>query len=139
MTPPPPVTLASTRASIAAAIQGAGYKAHAYAPPTVIPPAVIIVPDQPYLRLETIGNPGTRVVARYELIVCVAALDNQAQLDGLEKIAIDVLQVLPQGTVVGDLERPTIEQVGPSSLLTLRIPIEVRATLTSTPAPPPEE
>jgi hypothetical protein len=135
-----PVTLATTRTAIASAIAGAGYKAHAYPPPTVIPPAVVIVPDQPYLILETIGNPGTRVNARFELIVCVAPLDNQAQLDNLERIAIDVLQVLPAGTVVGDIERPSLEQVGPSSLLTLRIPIEVRATLTPTPAPvPPEE
>ena len=135
-----PVTLATTRTVIATAIAGAGYKAHAYPPPTVIPPAVVIVPDQPYLILETIGNPGTRVNARFELIVCVAPLDNQAQLDNLERIAIDVLQVLPAGTVVGDIERPSLEQVGPSSLLTLRIPIEVRATLTPTPAPvPPEE
>ena len=135
-----PVTLATTRTAIATAIAGAGYKAHAYPPPTVIPPAVVIVPDQPYLILETIGNPGTRVNARFELIVCVAPLDNQAQLDNLERIAIDVLQVLPAGTVVGDIERPSLEQVGPSSLLTLRIPIEVRATLTPTPAPvPPEE
>jgi hypothetical protein len=133
------VTLASTRTAIATAIAGAGYKAHAYPPPTVIPPAVVIVPDQPYLILETIGNPGTRVAARFELIVCVAPLDNQAQLDNLERIAIDVLQVLPAGTAVGDIERPTIEQVGPSSLLTLRIPIQVRATLTGTPAPAPEE
>jgi hypothetical protein len=130
-----PVTLATTRTAIATAIGGAGYKAHAYPPPTVIPPAVVIVPDQPYLILETIGNPGTRVAARFELIVCVAALDNQAQLDNIEQIAIRVLQVLPAGTVVGDIERPTVEQVGPSSLLTLRIPIEVRATLTATPAP----
>jgi len=130
-----PVTLATTRTAIATAIAGAGYKAHAYPPPTVIPPAVVIVPDQPYLILETIGNPGTRVAARFELIVCVAPLDNQAQLDNLERIAIDVIQVLPAGTVVGDIERPTVEQVGPSSLLTLRIPIEVRATLTATPAP----
>ena len=131
------VTLATTRTAIAAAIQGAGYKAHAYPPPTVIPPAVVIVPDQPYLILETIGNPGTRVAARCELIVCVAALDNQAQLDNIEQIAIQVLQVLPPGTAVGDIERPTVEQVGPSSLLTLRIPIEVRATLTATPPPAP--
>jgi len=130
-----PVTLATTRAAIAAAIAGAGYKAHAYPPATVIPPAVVIVPDQPYLLLETIGNPGTRVNARFELIVCVAPLDNQGQLNNLERITIDVLQVLPAGTVVGDIERPTVEQVGPSSLLTLRIPIEVRATLTATPAP----
>jgi hypothetical protein len=136
--PPPPDTLATTRTAIATAIAGLGYRAHAYAPPTVIPPAVVVVPDQPYLVLETIGNPGTRVVARFELIVCVAALDNQAQLDHLEQITIDVLQVLPAGTVVGDIERPTIEQVGPSSLLTLRIPIEVRATLTPTPAPAEE-
>jgi len=133
----PPTTLASIRAAFATAIQQAGYKAYAQPLATVIPPGVVIVPDQPYLVLETIGNPGTRVVARFELIVCVAALDNQAQLDHLEQITIDVLQVLPQGTSVGDIERPTIEQVGPSSLLTLRIPIEVRATLTPTPPPAP--
>jgi hypothetical protein len=131
-----PVTLASTRAALATAIQQAGYKAHKYPPATVMPPAVVIVPDEPYLEAETIGSGGNRWAVNYTLIVAVAPLDNEAQLIQLENITVDVCRNLPAGVELGPIQRPTLEQVGPSELLTTRIPVTVRASLTL-PAPPP--
>lgn len=130
-----PVTLASTRATLAAAIQQAGYKAHRYPPATVMPPAVVIVPDEPYLEAETIGSGGNRWAVNYVLIVAVAPLDNEAQLIQLENITVEVCRNLPAGVELGPIQRPTLEQVGPSELLTTRIPVTVRASLTP-PAPP---
>jgi hypothetical protein len=138
----PAVTLANVRADLATAIQAAGYKAHRFPPATVIPPAVVIVPDEPYLTPEVIGSGGNRWAVNFELIVCVAPLDNEGQLIQLENITIDVCRNLPRGAEVGPIQRPTVEEVGPSPLLTTRIPVTVRANLSPavpTPPAPPEE
>jgi hypothetical protein len=137
MTGTPAVTLSTVRTSLANAIQAAGYKAHRFPPATVIPPAVVIVPDEPYLSPEVISSGGNRWAVNFELIVCVAPLDNEGQLIQLENITVDVCRALPRGTELGSIQRPTVEQVGPSELLTTRIPITVRANLA--PAVPPEE
>ena len=125
----PAVTLSTVRASLATAIQAAGYKAHRYPPPTVVPPAVVIVPDEPYLTAEVLSAGGNRWAVSFELIVAVAALDNEGQLIQLENITVDVCRNLPAGIALGPIRRPTLEQVGPSELLTTRIPVTVRANL----------
>jgi hypothetical protein len=124
-----PVTLSTVRQELANAIQAAGYKVHKYPPATVIPPAVVIVPDDPYLTAEVIGSGGNRWAVSFELIVAVAALDNEGQLIQLENITVDVVRNLPKGVALGSIQRPTVEQVGPSELLTTRIPVTVRANL----------
>jgi hypothetical protein len=125
----PAVTLDTVRGQLAAAIAGAGYRVHKFPPATVIPPAVVIVPDDPYLDPEVISSGGNRWAVSFELIVAVAALDNEGQLIQLENITVDVCRVLPRGIELGPIRRPTIEQVGPSELLTTRIPVTVRANL----------
>jgi hypothetical protein len=125
----PAVTLGTIRTTLANAIAGAGYRVHKFPPATVIPPAVVIVPDDPYLQAEVIGSGGNVWRVNFELIVAVAALDNEGQLIQLENITVDVCRVLPRGTELGSIQRPTLEQVGPSELLTTRIPVSIRATL----------
>jgi len=131
------VTLGTIRQTLASAIQQAGYKAHKFPPATVIPPAVVIVPDNPYLEAEVISSGGNLWAVSFQLIVAVAPLDNEGQLIQLENITVDVCRAMPRGVAIGPIERPTIETVGPSDLLTTRIPVTVRATLA--PATPPEE
>jgi len=133
----PAVTLSTVRTALASAIQAAGYKAHRYPPATVIPPAVVIVPDNPYLEAEVLSAGGNRWAASFELIVAVAALDNEGQLIQLENIVVDVCRNLPRGTELGPIGQPTIEQVGPSELLTTRIPVTIRANLAPAVPPPP--
>lgn len=125
------VTLASVRRDLADAIEKAGYNAHEAPLATLIPPAVVIVPDAPYLEVDTIGSGGLRVLANYELIVAVAYNDNRGSLDQLEQIIVKVLTSLPVGTVIGDVQQPTVEEVGPSSLLTGRITVSRRVNLTA--------
>jgi hypothetical protein len=124
-----PVTVRTVREALAGVFNDAGYQAYAYPPATVTPPAIVVLPDEPYIEIETIGSGGTRVLLRFELVIAVQPMDNPASLDNLEKMCVAVLQLLPQGTAVSPLLRPTVEQVGPSDLLTTRIPIQVRASL----------
>lgn len=126
-----PVTLATVRQSLAAAIQAAGYRAYEAPLATVIPPAVVIVPDSPYLIANTLASGGVTWQANYELVVAVAALDNRGSLDQLEQIVVAVCASLPRGVAFSEVQQPNIEEVGPSSLLTTRISVTVRANLTA--------
>jgi hypothetical protein len=126
-----PVTLATVRASIATAVEQAGYKTHAQPLATVIPPAVVIVPDEPYLEANTLASGGLLWQVNLELIVAVAFLDNQASLRQLEDIVVKVCYSLPRGTEFSTVGQPSVEDVGPSSLLVARIPVAIRANLTA--------
>jgi len=132
MSTPSPVTIKTVRDELALLLRQSGVPAYAYPPSTVSPPAIVIVPDEPYIDVELIGSNGTNVVLKFELIVAVQAIDNPGQLDLIERLAVQVMQLLPKGTVLDAISRPTIETVGPSDLLTVRIPIQLRRTLTVT-------
>ena len=125
------VTLATVRAGLATAVQAAGYKAHAQPLATVIPPAVVIVPDEPYLEANTLASGGILWQANFELIVAVAYLDPQGSLRQLEEIVVKVCSNLPRGTELTTVGQPSVEDVGPSQLLVSRIPVSVRANLTA--------
>ena len=127
----PPTTLASIRADFATAIKQAGFQSYAQPLSTVIPPGVVIVPGEPYLEANTLASGGILWQANLTLIVVVAYLDNQAALRNLEDIVIKVCANLPRGTTFDVVQQPTIEEVGPSSLLTCRIPVSIRANLTA--------
>ena len=47
----------------------------------------------------------------------VAYNSNPGALDNLEKLVIQILGVMPDGYVVGDVQRPTITNVNTSSIL----------------------
>jgi hypothetical protein len=126
-----PVTLATIRSTLATAIQQAGYKSHAAPLATVVPPAVVIVPDAPYLIANTLASGGLMWQVNYQLIVAVASLDNRGSLAQLEEIVVRVCSSLPRGVAFEEVGQPAIEEVGPSSLLTCRIPVTVRANLTA--------
>ena len=63
--------------------------------------------------------------------IAVASLDNRASLDQLEQIIVKVCASLGPGVAFSEVQQPTIEEVGPSSLLTARISVTVRANLTA--------
>jgi hypothetical protein len=126
-----PVTLASIRAAFATAIKQAGYQAYAQPLATVTPPGVVLVPGEPYLEANTLASGGIVWQMNMTLIVVVAYLDNQAALRNIEDIIVKVCSNLPAGTVFSDVGQPTVEEVGPASMLTCRIPVSIRANLTA--------
>ena len=100
-------------------------------PETVIPPAVVVVPDSPYLELETINKSTIHVKINFTISVAVAYNSNPASLDNIEQLIMSVLAVIPTGYVVSSVERPTVTQVGASTLLIADVRVSTYYTQTA--------
>ena len=96
-------------------------------PEAPIVPAVVIVPDSPYMELETIGRANVRVNLNYTITACVAYFSNAASLDNLEKLVISILSALSASKYeLSTVERPSVTQVGTTTLLVSDIRLSVR-------------
>ena len=99
-----------------------------HVPETVIPPAVVVVPDSPYIEINTIGKDTINLKLNFTLTLCVSYHSNAAALDNLEQLYIQVLAALPANYVVGVLEKPSVTQVGASELLVADFNVSTRYT-----------
>jgi hypothetical protein len=111
------VPIVDTRATLKTALAAVTANVYDHVPESVIPPAVVVVPDSPYAELEMISKATIRTKLNYTLTLCVAYHSNAAALDNLERLWIQVLGALPANYVVGVLEKPSVTQVGASELL----------------------
>ena len=109
--------LQQIRTPLATALSSVAGNVYSFVPETVIPPAVVVVPDSPYLEFETISKSNIRAKINFTISVAVAYNSNPASLDNIEQLVISVLAVIPNGYIVGSVERPTVTQVGASTLL----------------------
>ena len=75
------------------------------------------MPDAPYLETTTIGASTVRVKINFVVTAAVAYNNNAGSLDNLEQLIISIMQAMPTGYIVGDVQRPTIQSVGASNLL----------------------
>jgi hypothetical protein len=90
-------------------------------------PAVMVVPDSPYMELESIGRANVRVKLNYTVTAAVAYLSNPASLDNLEKLVISILGALSASKYeLSTVDRPSIAQVGTVNLLVSDIRLSVR-------------
>jgi len=97
-------------------------------PETVIPPAVVIVPDSPYLESNIIGKDQVRVKINMTVSAAVAYNNNAGALDQLEVLIITLIGLMPVGYTVGDVSRPTIISVGASNLLSADLSVSTYYT-----------
>jgi hypothetical protein len=96
-------------------------------PETVIAPAVVIVPDSPYMELEVLGKATTRVKLNYTVTACVAYFSNAAALDNLEQLVMSILGRLNDSKYeLSVVERPSVTEVGTTTLLVSDIRLSVR-------------
>jgi hypothetical protein len=131
-TPPPPSTILSqVRQPLATALSVVASNVYSYVPESIIPPAVVCVPDAPYLELETINKNTLHTKINFSISVAVAYSSNPAALDNIEKLIMSVLAVIPSGYVVSTVERPTVTQVGASTLLIADIRVSTYYTQTT--------
>ena len=87
----------------------------------------MVIPDSPYMELESIGRANVRVKLNYTITAAVAYLSNPASLDNLEKLVISILGALSASKYeLSTVERPTITQVGTTNLLVSDIRLSVR-------------
>lgn len=114
---PASTILSAVRQPLATALAGVAGNVYAYVPESVIPPAVVCVPDSPYFLIETIGKSSVRCRVNLTVSAVVAFNSNPASLDNIEQLIMSILAVIPNGYIVGSVERPTVQQVGASTLL----------------------
>jgi len=122
--------LEQIRTPLATALAGVAGNIYSFVPETVIPPAVVVVPDSPYLEFETISKTNVRAKINFTISVAVAYNSNPASLDNIEQLIISVLAVIPVGYIVSSVERPTVSQVGASTLLIADVRVSTYYTQT---------
>ena len=128
---PASTILSQIRTPLATALAGVAGNVYSFVPETVIPPAVVVVPDSPYLELETINKSTIHAKINFTISVAVAYNSNPASLDNIEQLIMSVLAVIPVGYVVSSVERPTVTQVGASTLLIADVRVSTYYTQTA--------
>ena len=128
---PASTILSQVRTPLATALSSVAGNVYSYVPESIIPPAVVCVPDTPYLELETINKSTLHTKINFTISVAVAYNSNPASLDNIEQLIMSVLAVIPVGYVVSVVERPTVTQVGASTLLIADVRVSTYYTQTT--------
>jgi hypothetical protein len=114
---PSSTILSAVRQPLANALSTVAGNVYSFVPESVIPPAVVCVPDSPYLEFDLINKSVIKAKINMTITVAVAYNSNPASLDNIEQLIISVLAVIPSGYEISSVERPTVSQVGASTLL----------------------
>jgi hypothetical protein len=123
--------LSAIRQPLADALAGVAGNVYAFVPETVIPPAIVVVPNSPYMEFDTIGKSSFHCKLNYTITVCVAYNSNPASLDNIEQLITSVVLAIPTGYEVDAVQRPTVTQVGASNLLVADIGVSTYYTQTT--------
>jgi hypothetical protein len=128
---PASTILSTVRQPLATALAGVSANVYSFVPESVIPPAVVCIPDSPYLEIETIGKSSVRCKVNLTISAVVAYNSNPASLDNIEQLIMSILAVIPNGYIVGEVARPTVTQVGTSTMLISDINVSTYYTQTT--------
>lgn len=123
-------TLAGTRSTLASAFSSLAATSYNSVPESPIPPAIVIVPSSPYLEPNLIGS-ATKVKVNFTITAIVAYNSNPASLDNLEQLVMGILGAIPQGYIVGNVEKPAPLEVGASTMLCADINVSCYYTQTN--------
>jgi len=110
-------SISEVRGELVTALTAIGATVYGWVPEAIIPPACVIIPDSPYLESTLISKSSVSVKINFTISAAVAYNSNPGALDNLETLVIQILGAMPDGYVVGDVQRPTITNVNTSSLL----------------------
>lgn len=110
----------------------AGLNASTYnsVPESVIAPAIVMVPNKPYLEPLLIGST-IRTKVNLSITAIVAYNSNPASLDNLEKLIISILGAMPSGYIVGACESPEVVQIGAAQYLSASLNVSTTYTQTN--------
>jgi len=120
------MSLSALRRSLADALADGVSTAtvHSFPPATIIPPAIVVVPDDPYIEPKSIGS-SIRATAYFRITILAGIMDNEGSLEMLENLAAIVYANIPKGYEIGSCSRPISVQVGASDLLASEIRVAV--------------
>jgi len=123
-------TIADTRAALANSFSVLAANVYASVPESPIPPAIVVVPNSPYMEVVLIGKTQTKVKLNFAITAIVSSNSNAGSLDNLEKLIIGILAAMPAGYVVDVVEKPTVLEVGQSPMLVADINVSTYYTQT---------
>tara|TARA_R110000822_G_scaffold270853_3_gene393722 strand:+ start:299 stop:685 length:387 start_codon:yes stop_codon:yes gene_type:complete len=124
-------TIADTRAALANSFSALAANVYSSVPESPIPPAIVVVPNSPYMEVNLIGKTQTKVQINFAISAIVASNSNAGSLDNLEKLIMGILAAMPAGYVVGNIEKPTVLEVGQSPMLVADINVSTYYTQTN--------
>jgi hypothetical protein len=124
-------SVADTRAALANAFSSLAANVYASVPEAPIPPAIVVVPNSPYMEVNLIGKNSVKVQVNFAITAIVASNSNAGSLDNLEKLIMGILAAMPAGYVVGNIEKPTVLEVGQSPMLVADINVSTYYTQTN--------
>lgn len=127
----PANSIAETRSALATAFSALSANVYPSVPESPIPPAIVVVPDSPYMEVVLIGKSKTQVKLNFAITAIVASNSNAGSLDNLEQLIIGILAAMPAGYVVGVIEKPTVLEVGQSPMLVADINVSTYYTQTT--------
>jgi hypothetical protein len=127
----PANSIAETRSALATAFNALSANVYPSVPESPIPPAIVVVPDSPYMEVVLIGKSKTQVKLNFAITAIVASNSNAGSLDNLEQLIIGILAAMPAGYVVGVIEKPTVLEVGQSPMLVADINVSTYYTQTT--------
>lgn len=122
---------ADVRGALKTAFAALNANTYDHVPEAVIPPAIVVVPDNPYLEMELINSSSLKCRVNLTITCIVAYNSNPAALDNLEKLVISTIQAIPLGWMVDTAGQPRVSEIGASPMLTSDIQVSTYYTQTN--------
>jgi len=97
-------------------------------PETLTSPSICLIPDAPYLESLLINGATTKVKVNLTVTGVVAYMNNAAALDNLEQLMINIIQAMPAGYEVGNVNQPQPLEVGAGKYLTADLQVSTYYT-----------
>ncbi len=83
------------------------------------------------MEVDLISKTAVKVKINFAISAIVASNSNAGSLDNLEKLIMGILAALPAGYVVGQVEKPTVLEVGQSPMLVADVNVYTYYTQTN--------
>ena len=121
----------NVRGVLVTAFSGLSASVYSHVPEAPIPPAVVIVPSEPYFEMEIISKSTFKCKVNLIISCIVAYNSNPGSLDNLEKLVISTIQAIPSGWEVDTASQPRVQDVGASAMLVSDITVSTYYTQTA--------
>jgi hypothetical protein len=119
--------ITTLRSTIAAAlVDNTLYQVFSFPPASPIPNSVIVTPSDPYIEPNNNQYATIAPMANFKISILVPLLDNEGNLNGIEQMAVAVINKLAASSIsfkVGAVSAPSVISVPSGDLLTCDIAI----------------
>ena len=125
----PDAPITTLRGSLATDLTNANYwSVFAFPPQAPIANSIVIMPDEPYVYVNSNQKIAIQPTARFKLLLLVPLLDNQGNLNSIETYMVQVMNKLNASTKtihIGNFSAPGIIETPAGNLLQVELPIEI--------------